>query len=148
MFCIIAVTVITICQVLMGSFFYDAVRHDYRYVRSKSLAVYTEAAKTLLTSSGIAVAIAVAALHGGNFSPPLWMLKRSIIYLISCILSSVAFIVVFARWWERAASRQGGNIDEGQLNWLELTATLLLADAALSSFFLGFLYLARTVYWI
>lgn len=147
MFCIIAGAAIGLCQILIGSVFYDAARYDWRWVRSKSLAIYIEAAKTLLTSSGIAVAIAVAGLRG-NFSPPVWMLRRSIVSLISCILCSVAFIVVLGRSWERASARDEGDTEQGILNWFELTIALVLADAALSSFFLGFLYLARIVYWI
>src|SRR5712691_4765595 len=119
MFCVIASTAIGLCQALLGSFFYDAVRHDMRWVRPKSLAVYTEAAKTLLTSSGIAVAIVVAGLRG-NFSPPVWMLRRSIVSLITCILCSVVFIVVLGRWWERASSRDGGETEQGKLSWFEL----------------------------
>ena len=53
-----------------------------------------------------------------------------------------------AEQWERASSRDGGDTEQGLLNWFELTVALVLADAALSSFFLGFLYLARIVYWI
>jgi hypothetical protein len=147
MFRIIAVFTIGLCQILIGSFFYLAFRHDMRWVRPRSLAVYTEAAKTLLTSSGIAVAIVVAGLQG-KFSPPMWMLRRSIVSLITCIVCSVAFIVVLGRWWETASSRDGGETEQGRLSWFELTVALLFADAALSSFFLGFLYLGRIVFWI
>ena len=106
MFRIIVGVAIGLCQVLIGSFVYDAARRDLRWVRSKSIAVYTEGAKTLVTSSGVAVAIVVAGLSG-NFSPPVWMLRRSIVSLISCILCSVAFIVVLGRCWERASARCG-----------------------------------------
>lgn len=147
MFVIIAGFVLILCQVLIGSFFYKAVREDMRWVRTKSLAVYTEAAKTLLTSSGIAVAIVVAGL-GGKVVLPMWMLRRSIVSLIACILCSVAFIVVLSRWWEVAASREGRDQEQGRLTWFELALALAFADAAISAFFLGFLYLARIVYWI
>jgi hypothetical protein len=148
MFVIIAGFVLILCQALIGSFIYKAASQDeMRWVTTKSLAVYTEAAKTLLTSSGIAVAIVVAGL-GGKVVLPMWMLRRSIDSLIACILCSVAFIVVLSRWWEVAASRERGDLERGRLTWFELSLVLVFADVALSAFFLGFLYLARIVYWI
>jgi hypothetical protein len=52
------------------------------------------------------------------------------VLLISCILCSVAFIVVLSRWWERASARDGGDTEQGILNWFELTVALVLARGA------------------
>ncbi len=147
MFSAIALSAVGLCQVFFVWFLYGALRYNWRWVDRQSLSVYTDAAKTLITSSGIAVAIVVAGLRG-DFKPPTWMLKTAIVLLITCILSAVAFMVVLARAWEAASSSPEGDGSQGKLSWPILIVILIFADVALTSFLLGFIYLGRTVFWI
>ncbi len=130
--------------VLMWSYWHEARSLGWDWISEKGRAMYVEAGKTLITASGVAVAIVVSAL-GGRFSPPIWMVQRSVVALIICIVSSFLTILALNRGYERAASRSEEQ-EEGQLTRLELILILAPAYAALVSFLLGFLYLGRIAF--
>jgi hypothetical protein len=114
---------------------------------------YPEAAKTLISTSGIAIAI-LATL--GLNKAPAWVLQRSMECLVISIIFSLLFILVFIRIAEVATSRElpancrsGSNPEYGgRLNNPELAATLLLAWVSITAFFWGFLYAARIVFYL
>lgn len=149
MFHLLATLAVILCQLLILTFIVEAIRHDWRWIRRDGLTIYNDAAKTIITASGIAVAI-VAAGIGGRLAAPFWILQRAVVCLIVCILSSVMFMIAMARGWERASSRETNQsenpFDQGRLSWLELLTILFFGDLALSSFFLGFIYLGRTMF--
>jgi hypothetical protein len=108
--------------------------------------MYVDVGKTLITASGIAVAIIVSGL-AGKISLPAWMLRRSVVALIICIVFSILTILALTRSYERARSRSGEH-SEGTLTDFELLIILLLADVGLTAFLWGFLYLGRIVFYI
>lgn len=90
-------------------------------------------------------------------SPVRFSAKIAAVSLIVCVCTSLVLILSLTRGHERARSRhidqsraadRQGTIDndQGALSNFELRVTLLSAGAALSSFFIGFLFLGRIVF--
>lgn len=122
--------------------------------------MYTRAAETIITASGIAVALlASLSLSSEKHVNALveFSAKVAAVSLIFCVCVSLALILALARGHEQAKSRHIAEIrkrvpqgeietDEGSLSNFELRIILVLAGSALSSFFVGFLFLGRIVF--
>lgn len=119
--------------------------------------MYVDGAKTLITASGIAVALlASSGVSSARTASPLvaFSAKVAAVSLISCVIFSLLLILALMRCYELAWSRvneqriAAGQAagDEGKLNTGELTLILLPAAAALSSFLVGFVFLGRIAF--
>jgi hypothetical protein len=114
--------------------------------------MYVDAAKTLITASGIAVALlassTVASVRATN-NIVAFSAKVAVVCLISCVCLSLVVILALMRGFERAQSRHiesGGRAGEGKLNSAELLFILIPAGAALSCFLAGFVFLGRITF--
>jgi hypothetical protein len=143
------------------SFWDKANNIGWRYTNDDSRDTYVDVAKTMITASGIAVALVASITLSSEHRPtnPLTVLSAKVaaVLLISCVCVSLVCILALARGHEQARSRyvdklraQGyqGRIEqyEGSLNNFELRVILLSAGGALSCFFTGFLFLGRIVF--
>jgi hypothetical protein len=120
--------------------------------------MYVDGAKTLVTASGIAVALlassSVASARAASGVVAL-SAKAAAVFLISCVCFSILLIVALLRCYERAWSRRGDELraagqrmseKEGKLNAFELLLILSLSYAALASFLVGFALLGRIAF--
>lgn len=119
--------------------------------------MYVDGAKTLITASGIAVALlassAVAAARTSN-GLVAFSAKVAVVCLIACVCLSLVTILTLLRGYERAHSRHtdqlrktgGQGTAEGPLNAIELLFILVPTAGALSCFLVGFLFLGRIAF--
>lgn len=111
--------------------------------------MYVDVSKTLITASGIAVAL-VASESSRSLDPVAkFSAHLGVICLITCIAAGLTTILALTRGHERARSRnleagQGG--EEGQLLDFELLFILIPGGIALSSFLIGLLFLGRVTF--
>jgi hypothetical protein len=119
--------------------------------------MYVDGAKTLVTASGIAVALlASSGVASVKTAVPLvaFSAKVAAVSLISCVVFSLMVILALLRGYEVSWSRHNdertaggqGSARDGKLNTGELTLILLPAGAALSSFLVGFVFLGRIAF--
>lgn len=129
------------------------------WTTENSRTMYVDVAKTLISASGISVALlAVAAnrisnLSGDTYVKPIvaTSAKVSAFCLISCVVSSLFVILALVRGFEMAQARnvrengkagQGG----GELTHTELLQIIIPASVALPCFVTGFLFLGRVTF--
>lgn len=137
---------------------HEANAHDWKWISEHSRNMYVDGLKTMITASGIAVALlassSVSSARTAN-SLIAASAKVAVICLITCVCISIMAIVSMLRGYERALSRyleqerkQGNNsaITEGKLNTGELFLILVLSGGALSCFLVGFLFLGRIAF--
>jgi uncharacterized membrane protein SirB2 len=133
--------------VYIGWFVWGVKKHNWRFANLEGCRAYSEVARALITSSGIAAAILVAVFR---YSPCLgWLIRRSVVLLVVSIISSICFMMIFLRSTEAAVSRErvrNPNADYGALTNKELTAILIPGAVSLAACLLGFLYLARIAF--
>lgn len=115
--------------------------------------MYVDVAKTLITASGIAVALVASSFVQLHTSDEIVKVsaRLGVIALILCFCSSVIVILALTRGHERARSRNiesGRGGEEGQLTDTELLFILIPACTALSSFLVGALCLGRIAFHI
>jgi len=114
--------------------------------------MYVDAAKTLITASGVAVALlASSTVASARATSGLvaFSAKVAVVCLISCVCLSLIVILALIRGFERAQSRHiegGGRAGQGRLNSTELRFILIPSAFALSGFLVGFLFLGRIAY--
>jgi hypothetical protein len=114
--------------------------------------MYVDAAKTLITASGIAVALlASSVVSSARTTNPLvaFSAKVAVVCLISCVCLSLVVILALLRGFERAQSRyidKGGKAGQGELSSGELLFILIPSSIALSCFLVGFLFLGRITF--
>jgi len=120
--------------------------------------MYVDGAKTLITASGIAVALlASSAVSSARTANDLvaFSAKVAVVCLISCVCLSLILILALLRGFERAENRYideqrktGKQIapGEGKLNTAELLFILLPTSLALSCFLVGFVFLGRIAF--
>lgn len=143
------------------SFWDKANNLGWRYTNDDSRDTYVDVANTMITASGIAVALVASITLSSEHRPtnPLTVFSAKVaaVLLISCVCVSLICILALARGHEQARSRHidkrraekyQGHIEqsEGSLNNFELRVILLSAGGALSCFFTGFLFLGRIVF--
>jgi hypothetical protein len=145
------------------SVWWKATSHPkWRWTNPDSRDTYVDIAKTMITASGIAVALlATLALHreaGVNPNPlVVFSAKVATVCLIGCVCVSLILIIALARGHEQAKSRwmevqrqvgiSGPSFGtQGALSDFELRVILISSAVALSCFFDGFLFLGRIVF--
>jgi len=120
--------------------------------------MYVDGAKTIITASGIAVALlASSSISSARTTNHLvaFSAKVAVVCLISSVCFSLVTILALLRGHERAKSRyleeqrQAGNrapITEGKLDIVELLFILVPSGIALSCFLVGFVFLGRIAF--
>jgi hypothetical protein len=137
----------------MWTFWRDAKALGWNWTTEASRTMYVDVAKTLITASGIAVALVASS------SAPLRAVdaivkisaRTGVISLVLCICTSLITILALTRGHERARSRNldsGKGAEEGQLTDSELLFILIPSWVALSSFLVGALFLGRIAFHI
>jgi hypothetical protein len=135
---------------------------QWRWSSVDSRDVWIDAAKTMISASGIAAALLAAfALSAQQTNTPNQTpsaliasnVKISTVNLVICVCVSMFLILALSRSHEAAKARRqqehmGEKITEGPLSDFALFIILPAAFVALSSFFIGFLFLARIVWHI
>jgi hypothetical protein len=137
---------------------HEARTRGWSWTSSESRNMYVDGAKTLVTASGIAVALlassSVASAKAAN-GVIAFSAKAAAVSLISCVCFSILLIVALLRCYERAWSRRGDELraagqrmseKEGKLNTSELLLILVLSYAALTNFLIGFAFLGRIAF--
>lgn len=131
---------------------------QWRWSSEDSRSMWIDVAKTMITAAGIAAALlATLATHEANVQSQLvaCSVKTATVSLVGCVCVSMFLILALARSHEAAKARyvskrrkEGymGEIKEGPLSKFALWVTVSGAFLALSSFFIGFLFLARVVW--
>jgi hypothetical protein len=117
--------------------------------------MYVDGAKTLITASGIALAVVASSAERSTGSATNFVsdsAKLAVISLLVCVGFSLFLTMALLRGFERAQSR---NIEEqrrikrpvvageGRLNFTELRLILASGHVALSSFLTGLAFLGR-----
>ena len=125
--------------------------------------MYVDSVKTLITASGIAVALLASAAKSAaaratvtlNDQIVTFSAKVAVVCLVLCIVLSLVVTFALVRSFDRAQSRYGdeqrrvgqaSDGTEGKLTLAELAFILVPAAPALSLFVVGFAFLARIAY--
>ena len=146
LFVLIAITAPTI---FMWSFWRDAKRRQWNYTTETSRGMYVDVSKTLITASGIAVALVASASARALDSLAKFSARVGVVSLIICISASLVTILALTRGHERAKARNieaGRGGEEGQLLDFELRFILIPGGIALASFLVGLLFLGRITF--
>ena len=142
----------------VGLIWHESRMRGWAWISADSRNMYVDGAKTLVTASGIAVALlASSSVASARTASALvaFSAKIAAVSLILCVFSSIGLIVVLLRFYERAWSRRGDELratgqhiseKEGKLNVLELLLILAFSYAALTSFLVGFAFLGRIAF--
>lgn len=142
------------------SYWREAHERGWSWIDEDSRTMYVDAAKTLITASGIAVAlVASSAVSFERATNEIvkFSTKTAVVCLIAAVCLSVLLILLLLRFSEIAASRyldderKAGRqvtVQQGKLNDSELLLILTSAWAALSFFLVGFAFLGRIVFHI
>lgn len=136
---------------------YEGRKRDWNWTQGDSRAMYVDAAKTLITASGIAVALLASAVvaKGREISPLVAESARAAgVVLVTCIICAFLLILIFSRAFERARSRHNDALrtagkaseDQGRYTDAEFFLVLLFSWLSLSTFLVGFLLLGRIVF--
>jgi len=135
--------------IFVWSFWRDAKRKQWNYTTESSRAMYVDVAKTLITASGIAVALVASDSSRATDPIAKSSARVAVICLIVCIVAGLTTILALSRGHERARSRNieaGKGDHEGQLRDFELLAILIPGAIGLSTFFVGLLFLGRITF--
>jgi hypothetical protein len=144
--------------VLIRHFWNKAKEHGWAWTSVDSRTMYVDAFKTMITASGIAVALlASSGVVSQSKAIPVVAVsaKLGAICLILCVCFSLGSIIALVRGHELAKSRYieeqraKGNHDsitEGKLNTTELLFILAPSGVSLSCFFVGFVFLGRIIF--
>jgi|SRR5690242_2992907 len=153
LFYLLVVAAVAVPAMFIWTFWRDAQARGWNWTTESSRAMYVDVAKTLITASGIAVALVAS-----SFAPQRvvdatvrFSARVGVITLVLCICSSLMTILALTRGQERARARNieaGQSAEEGQLTNTELLFILLPAWLALSSFLVAVIFLGRIVFHI
>lgn len=142
------------------SYWYHANKNQYRFTTQDSRTMYVDLAKTMITASGVAVAL-LASLSLNSNRPLNHAVtayaKVAGVCLIVCVCMALVHIIALSRGHELAKARmllklraEGHTgpiqIQEGELTNGELLCSLISGGLALSGFFIGFLFLGRLIF--
>ena len=140
------------------SYWHEAHTRGWFWISEDSRTMYVDGAKTLITASGIAVALlASSAVSSARTTSSLvaFSAKVAVVCLIACVCLSLIVILALLRGFERAENRyideqrkEGKQIEagEGKLNTTELLFILVPTSLALSCFLVGFVFLGRIAF--
>jgi hypothetical protein len=147
------VLVVAVCPILfVWSYWHEANTRGWDWTSDTSRNMYVDAAKTLITASGIAVALlasSTVASERVTSNLVAFSAKVAVVCLISCVCLSLIVILALMRGFERAQSRHiesGGQTGQGKLNSIELLFILIPAGVGLSCFLVGFVFLGRIAF--
>jgi hypothetical protein len=139
--------------IFFWTFWHDAKAHGWTWTTDASRMMYVDVAKTLITASGIAVALVASSAAPLRAVDAIVKIsaRAGVISLVLCICASLFAMLSLTRGHERARARnleagRGGN--EGQLTNTELLFTLFSSWFSLSSFLVGALFLGRIAFHI
>jgi hypothetical protein len=102
-----------------------------------SRTAYFDALKTMITASGVAIAVVSAGLQP-RFNVPVDILKWAVGCLIVSIVASVVTMFILSYFYDVAGSSGGAAVPRKRLVW-----ALASGYVAIAGFLLGFSYLAR-----
>lgn len=102
-----------------------------------SRTAYLDALKTMITASGVAIAVVSAGLQP-RFSVPVDILKWAVGCLIVSIVASVVTMFILSYFYDVAGASGGATVPFKRLVW-----ALASAYVAITGFLLGFSYLAQ-----
>lgn len=105
-----------------------------------SRSYYLDALKTMITASGVAIAVVSAGIQP-RFNVPVFILRRAVICLIISIVASVATMLLMSYFYDVVGSTKV--VPQKYIGWV-----LSAAYFALVGFFLGFGYLARIPFYL
>jgi len=153
LFYFVVATVVIVPAYFIWTFWRDAKAHGRNWSSEHSRAMYVDVAKTMVTASGIAVALVASS------SAPLRTVdaivrvsaRAGVVSLVLCLCTSLITMLALTRGYEQARSRNlevGPGGEEGQLMDSELLLILIPAWVALSSFLVGALFLGRIAFHI
>jgi hypothetical protein len=116
--------------------------------------MYVDGVKTMITASGIAVALLAASAAGPTRTSNAliaFSAKVAVVCLISCVCLSLIVIFALLRGYESARSRileraLGDSFREVELNDTELRWILIPALLGMTAFLWGFIFLARIAF--
>jgi uncharacterized protein (DUF2062 family) len=163
LFCTLIFLVEACIAWFLGHFYYKAAQKtkesdQWRWSSEDSRDTWIDAAKTMISASGIAAALlATLAARQTPILNPLVAssVKAATAILVVCVCASMFLILALARGHEAAKARymtklraegHQGEIKEGPLSYFALRVMLVSAFVALSGFFVGFLFLVRIVW--
>ena len=131
-----------------------AQKRNWRFIDIDSRDMYVDGVKTMITASGVAVALLASSAAGpARTSNGLiaFSANVAVICLISCVCSSLMVIFALLRGYESARSRMLEQVPDGTAQQVDLTNTELLwilipAFFGLTGFLWGFIFLARIAF--
>ena len=139
-------------------YWHEARSRGWDWISDDSRDMYVDGAKTIITASGVAVALlASSAVSSAKTASELvaFSAKVAVVCLISCVCLSLIVILALLRGSERAENRYideqrkaGRQIEtgEGKLNTAELLFILVPTSLVLSCFLVGFVFLGRIAF--
>jgi hypothetical protein len=142
-------------------YWHEAKTKGWSWTSVDSRDMYVDGAKTIITGSGIAVALLASSVFSQRTTAAgliVFSAKVAVVCLISSVCFSLIVILALLRGHERAKSRHieklrhagkltpGIAITEGQLNNAELLFILVPSAIGLSCFLVGFVFLGRIVF--
>jgi hypothetical protein len=135
----------------LWTFWRDARKRNWNYTTESTRAMYVDIAKTMVTASGIAVALVASSASPLRAVDSIvrFCSRAGVVSLVLCLCTSLVTMISLTRNNERAVSRNleaGKSGREGQLTNVELAFTLISAWLALSSFLVGALFLGRITF--
>src|SRR6266851_10118198 len=144
--------------VFVWHYWHEARTKDWGWTSTDSRSMYVDGAKTLITASGIAVALlASSSVSSARTTSSLvaFSAKVAVVCLISCVCLSLIVILALLRGFERAENRyideqrkagKDPRAGEGKLTTVELMCILVPTSVALSCFLVGFVFLGRIAF--
>ncbi len=153
LFYFLVATVVIGPAFFMWTFWRDAKKRGWTWTTETSRTMYVDVAKTLITASGIAVALVASSAAPLRTVDAIVRIsaRAGVVSLVLCLCTSLITMIALTRGHERAQSRNmeaGKGNHEGQLTDGELLFILIPAWVALSSFLVGALFLGRIAFHI
>lgn len=153
MFCILLAAALFVPFVFVANVWFDHRKRKWSWLTQHDLAMYIDLAKTLITASGIAVAV-VASTLGKQQGNALRSAKFAVEFLLTSVVASIVVIAALSRIYTRARSRLAGErkpednlaTNQGKLSDSELLWLLGLAYVGFAGFLAGMLSLGRIVF--
>jgi hypothetical protein len=136
-----------------------AKKRELRWLNQDNRNMYVDALKTMITASGIAVAlVASSAVASARNKNPIveFSARIAVVCLVSCVCLSLTTIMALLRGYELAQARllaQAKSVGvelsvktQGSLSDSELGCILVPAVFSFSCFLVGFVFLARIAF--
>ena len=153
LFYFVVATVVIVPAYFIWTFWRDAKAREWNWTTEASRTMYVDVAKTMVTASGIAVALVASSSAPVRTVDAIVRVsaRTGVVSLVLCLCTSLITMIALTRGHERARSRNldaGRGGEEGQLTDSELRLILIPAWIALSSFLVGALFLGRIAFHI